>query len=435
MAACLPATTAAADRPPNVVIVMLDDFGYECVTANGGESYATPILDRMTREGVRFTHCHVQPLCTPTRVALMTGIDNRRNYTRFGHLDPSQRTFGNLFRDAGYATCVVGKWQLAGGPEGVRAFGFDEHCLWQLDRRPSRYRNPGLEVNGRRVDYVNGEYGPDILHDYAVDFIARRKDSPFLLYYPMVLTHDPFEPTPDSPAYGTLQRGKQLNFRDMVAYADTLVGKLLDALTTAGVRDDTLVLVLGDNGTGKPIVSRFRGRDFPGGKGGRTSSGSHVPLIVSWPRRAAAGRVSDGLVAAVDFLPTVADAAGIPIPPTAVIDGVSFLGEITGGARTTRAAIHSWYARDGGVRPSHQSVQDGRHKLYADGTFFDVVADPDERMPLAARELTEPQAAARARLAAELARHAGPRPDWVLGRAAPAAGTEPTAGPAGKTSD
>src|ERR1044071_1890002 len=147
----------AADRQPNVVLVLIDDFGYECVTADGGESYQTPVMDRLAATGVRFEQCHVQPLCTPTRVQLMTGLSNRRNYTHFGHLDPTQKTFGNIFRDAGYATCITGKWQLSNGYEGPGKFGFDEYCLWQLTRRPGRYKNPGLEIN-RKSTRLNSSH-------------------------------------------------------------------------------------------------------------------------------------------------------------------------------------------------------------------------------------------------------------------------------------
>jgi len=104
-----PSLAAAPAVKPNVVLVLIDDFGYECVTANGGQSYKTPVMDHLAATGVRFEQVHVQPLCTPTRVALMTGIINKRNYTHFGHLDFSQKTFGNLFHDAGYATCITGK--------------------------------------------------------------------------------------------------------------------------------------------------------------------------------------------------------------------------------------------------------------------------------------------------------------------------------------
>src|SRR5688572_2399674 len=116
--------TAEAARKPNLILILADDLGYETIGANGGTSYKTPVLDKLAATGVRFTHCHVQPLCTPTRVQLMTGHYNVRNYTEFGAMDPKLKTFGNLFRDAGYATCVVGKWQLGRDVGLPKAFGF-----------------------------------------------------------------------------------------------------------------------------------------------------------------------------------------------------------------------------------------------------------------------------------------------------------------------
>lgn len=114
---------------------------------------------------MRFEHCYSQPICTPSRVQLMTGIYNQRNYIRFGLLDPAVTTFGHLAKRAGYATCIGGKWQLENGLKGPNHFGFDEYCLWQVTRRPSRYPNPGLKVNstqryklhrdGRFIDVAN----------------------------------------------------------------------------------------------------------------------------------------------------------------------------------------------------------------------------------------------------------------------------------------
>jgi arylsulfatase A len=128
----------------NVVLVLLDDFGYECVGANGGTSYKTPNIDQLASRGARGLHCYVQPVCTPTRVQLMTGRYNVRNYTHFGHLDPAQRTFAQIFKQAGYTTCIAGKWQLGRDMALPAHFGFDKFCLWQLTRRPPRYANPGL---------------------------------------------------------------------------------------------------------------------------------------------------------------------------------------------------------------------------------------------------------------------------------------------------
>ena len=121
----------AADPPPNIILILADDFGYECVGADGGTSYRTPALDQLAGTGMRFNHCYVQPVCTPTRVQLMTGIYNVRNYITFGEMDPRSKTFANGLKAAGYATCMAGKWQLGRDPALPKAFGFDEACLWQ----------------------------------------------------------------------------------------------------------------------------------------------------------------------------------------------------------------------------------------------------------------------------------------------------------------
>ena len=152
----------------------------------------TPFLDSLAQGGMRFEHAHSQPICTPSRVKIMTGISNARNYVRFALLDPRATTFGNLVKKAGYKTCIAGKWQLKGGFEGPNKFGFDEYSLWQLTRRPSRYPNPGLETNGKEFDYDKGEYGPDLVSDYLCEFMERNKEGPFLAYYPMILPHWPF---------------------------------------------------------------------------------------------------------------------------------------------------------------------------------------------------------------------------------------------------
>lgn len=185
-------SAAEAGRPPNIVLILADDMGYECLGAYGGTSYKTPHLDKLAAGGMRFDYCFSQPLCTPSRVELMTGLYNQRNYVRFAYLDPKAVTFAHLLKKAGYATGIAGKWQLENGFGGPKQFGFDEHFLWQLTTRRSRYPNPVLEKDGKVIEYTNGEYGPDVVNDYVCDFIERHKDRPFLAYYPMMLTHGPF---------------------------------------------------------------------------------------------------------------------------------------------------------------------------------------------------------------------------------------------------
>jgi arylsulfatase A len=413
-----PARAAARGGKPNIVLIMADDLGYETIGANGGTSYRTPVLDAMAERGVRFGHCYAQPLCTPSRVKIMTGICNVRNYVRFGLLDPKETTFAHLLKRAGYATCVVGKWQLEGGLDGPRRFGFDEYCLWQLNRRPGRYPNPGLEVNGRQVDYSGGEYGPDVVSDFACDFIRRHKDGPFLVYYPMILTHCPFEPTPESPDWDPKSKGSKTYkgdakyFGDMVTYMDKIVGKILRTLREAGAGENTLVLFTGDNGTDKPVVSDLAGRKVAGAKGSTADAGTRVPLIVDWPAGAKGGRVLDDLVDFSDVLPTLCEAAGVEVPETLAVDGRSFLPQIQGREGNPREWIYCWYSRSGKREKAKVFARTRRYKLYRDGRFHDVAADPLEKQPLAdtAADLPAEARQARTMLQGVLDRYKDARP-------------------------
>ena len=415
------AEAAGSAGRPNIVLIMADDLGYETIGVNGGTSYETPVLDGMAERGVRFEHCYAQPLCTPSRVEIMTGIYNVRNYVRFGVLDPKETTFANLLKRDGYATCVVGKWQLEGGFDGPRRFGFDEYCLWQLNRRPGRYPNPGLEVNGKRVDYTDGEYGPNVVSDFACDFIRRHKDGPFLVYYPMILTHCPFEPTPDSPDWDPESKGSKTYkgdakyFGDMVTYMDKIVGKILRTLEEAGVRENTLVLFTGDNGTDKPVVSEMDGRKVAGAKGRTTDAGTRVPLIVEWPARGASGRVCDDLVDFSDFLPTLCEAAGVRVPEQLAVDGRTFLPQVKGREGNPRDWIYCWYSRSGKSKKAKVFARTRRYKLYRNGTFYDVAEDPRETRPLddKSADLSDEAKRAREMLAGVLDRYADARPDGL----------------------
>lgn len=410
-----PVRDAVAASRPNIILIMTDDMGVECIGAHGGTSYKTPHLDQLAGQGLRFDRCHAQPLCTPTRVQLMTGLYNVRNYVRFGHIDPKATTFAHLFRQAGYKTAIAGKWQLGHDQHLPRNLGFDESCLWQHTRRPPRYANPGLEYNGVSKDFSNGEYGPDLINAFAIDFIARHKDAPFLLYYPMVLTHDPFQPTPDSPDWDPKAVGERVNvnvkhFGDMVTYCDKLVGKLIAALEKHGLRDNTLVIFMGDNGTGKGVTSRMGDRVVIGGKGTPLASGTHVPLIVNWPAVIKPGRVSDDLIDTTDFLPTLCEAAGIKLPEKFQPDGRSFLPQLRGEAGQPRQWIYCWYARNGGARAQHEFAMNKQYKLYRDGSLFHLAADIEEKTPLSSEQITGPALAAKAELARVLEQFRTARP-------------------------
>jgi arylsulfatase A len=407
------AQSIAAVAKPNIILIMADDFGYECVTANGGQSYKTPNLDRLAAAGMRFEQCHVQPLCTPTRVQLMTGLYNVRNYINFGTLMRSEITFGQLLKKQGYTTAVCGKWQLGNEPDSPQHFGFDESLLWQHTRRPPRYANPGLELNGVDKEYPKGSYGPKIINDFALDFVTRNQKKTFFLYYPMILTHDPFQPTPDSPDWdpnaGDRDHRDVKHFADMTEYMDKMVGRLDAKLGELGIRDNTLLLFVGDNGTHSSVTSRFKGADFQGGKGSTTRRGNHVPFIASWPAVMKQGRISQDLISAVDFLPTICGAAGAPLPKNC--DGVSFLPQLRGEKGTPREWIYSWYSpRQRLDLTVREFAFDHDYKLYRTGRFFDLTADPFEEKPLELSALEGAQSRAAKKLQAVLDQFKDARP-------------------------
>ena len=401
---------------PNVIVIMADDLGYETIGANGGTSYQTPHLDRLAATGVRFEHCYVQPLCTPTRVQLMTGQSNARNYIRFGVIDPSVTTFAHLFERAGYATAIVGKWQLGREVDLPRRMGFQEYYLWQHTRRPPRYANPGLEIMGVEKDFQNGEYGPDLLNDFACDFVKRNEDKPFLLYYPLTLTHAPYQPAPDSPDWDPNAQGEQVNqhprhFGEMVQYMDKLIGKLVDLLDELNIRKHTLLIFLGDNGTGGGIRSMMGDREVIGGKGKTTRAGMRVPLIVNGPGMVRSGVVCSDLVDSTDIFPTICEAAGIPIPDGLVLDGKSFWPQLCGQPATPRKWIYCWYSpRQGADTRVTEFAFNQRYKLYRDGRFYDCELDPEEKQPLEDSQLSEDTRQIKEMLKQVLNAHVGIRP-------------------------
>lgn len=385
----------SAAGKPNIILILSDDMGYETIGANGGTSYQTPELDKLATTGVRFEHCYAQPLCTPSRVQLMTGIYNVRNYVAFGVLDRGQTTFAHLLKKQGYATCIAGKWQLGKEPDSPQHFGFDESCLWQHTREntnagnlDTRYSNPQFEINGKAVDYTKGEFGPDITNDFICDFIGKNKDRPFFAYYPMILPHCPFVPTPGSPDYDPKSKGSPTYkgdpkyFGDMVAHVDKEIGRIIARLESLGLRENTLVIFTGDNGTDAPIVSMMNDKAVAGGKGKPTDAGTRVPLIASWPGVVQQGVASRDLVDFTDFLPTFCEATGATIPEALKIDGRSFMPQLRGEKGRPREWVYSWYSSKGGPKARTEWARNQRYKLHANGKFFDIDKDVLEEKPI-----------------------------------------------------
>ena len=427
-----------SDKQPNIILIMSDDLGYEVIGVNGGTSYATPRLDRMAREGMRFEEAHVMPLCTPTRLSLMTGKYNFRNYIGFGLMKPDEVTFGHLFSDAGYNTCISGKWQLYSynppdeAPEmrskgqRIEDAGFDEFCVWHAhhtEDKGSRYKNPIVFQNSEYRDDTEGKYGEDVFCDYIIDYIGRKKDDdrPFFVYWPMAATHKPHEPTPDSPEWESFDPPSNITlggrtwaeleegswgddprfYKDMVEYHDKTIGRLMDYLDEQGLGEDTLVLYVGDNGSPDDVCSMVHEHnEICGGKGKTNDRGTHVPLICRMPGTIPAGVVNKDMVESTDFLPTIMEAAGLEFPDGFMVDGRSFYPQLKGEAGDPREWMFFHFepmsARNAARRI--RFARDNHWKLYETGEMYDLRTDLDEELPIYEALETDEQSEARARL-------------------------------------
>ena len=204
---------------------------------------------------------------------------------------------------------------------------------------------------------------------------AEKSDKPFFVYYPMILVHSPFIPTPDSAE--RKNKNKQQNFEDMVAYMDKLVGRLIKKTEQLGIADNTLFLFVGDNGTGRSLRSQLGGTTIRGGKGAMTDAGTRVAMIGYWPGTIPPGRESNDLIDFSDFVPTLLEAAGDDAP--AKFDGRSFLPQLQGESGNPRDWIYMYYCPRPEKSKQVRFVRNQRWKLYGDGRFYNVAADPLEK--------------------------------------------------------
>jgi arylsulfatase A len=405
---CLAWQVAAA---PNILLIFADDLGVEALGSYGGQSYQTPALDRFAAQSMRFENAHATPLCTPSRVMLLTGKDSWRNYTDFGYLAPGETTFAHIVRERGYRTMAAGKWQLVSNKyqdlHGAtpQIAGFDEYAMWQIAAREDetdRYWSSQIEINGEVVASDEDDYAPNQYLKSLSEFIQRSSDSsqPFLAYYSMILPHRPFSATPDHEDSDDLQE----NFVAMVGYMDTVVGRLLAVLARSGAADNTVVMFIGDNGTDRKISSRRLGQVVVGGKGQTLQSSTHVPFLVRWPGHVAPGTARSELVYLADILPTLAEMVIYPdtllpadLPDN--IDGSSLVPLLLPGPPVSwRDSLFMHYdPRWSDNKPARYTFDD-RWKLYEDGQFFDIKKDGLEQSAIPADALSHEGSLARERL-------------------------------------
>jgi arylsulfatase A len=431
-AAVLPGAAVSIARqsgtPPNILLIQADDLGYGDLSAYGQARFQTPSLDRMARQGIRFTQYYAgSTVCAPSRCALMTGLHTGHGWIR-GNGDIPLRdedvTIAEVLKAAGYRTAVIGKWGLGnpGTPGQPDRQGF-EYSFGFLDHRHAhRQYTDHLWRNGERVsadlerDYVN-----DLFTKEAAAFIERAAPkrgggAPFFVYLNYTVPHAelrapeesiaPFRGRfpekafenpqadatqagagPDRPSLGYRSQPAPLAaFAAMITRMDRDIGRLLDLVRTRGIERNTLVMFISDNGPhreggGDPVFFKSSG-GLRGIKRDLYEGGIRVPMIAQWPGTIPAGRVSDHAWAHWDVLPTLADIAAAPVPPA--LDGLPMTRALRGEPQSTHQFLY-WEFHERGFQ---QAVRMGTWKavrLKPGGPLelYNLATDPNESTDLA----------------------------------------------------
>ena len=402
-------TAQTADRRLHIVFILVDDLGYGDFSCYGNRDVATPNVDRLAAEGLRFTQFYVAaPVCSPSRAAFATGqfpaqhrlhsfLASRRENRRRGmadFLDPQAPSVARALKTAGYATGHFGKWHLGGGRDVddaplPAAYGFDESCT-SFEGLGDRVLIRGDDLSQQSAKNGPGEIQWAAKHeltgiyvDRSLDFLRRHRDQPCYVQLWLNDVHDPFAPTPEQLAkFEKFSANPYFQqYYAVLTAMDEQIGRLTEKLVELGIDDNTLIIVASDNGpTAWPRYAR-EGYDAPGSTGGLRGrkwslydGGIRSPLIVRWKGAAPAGQVDhDSVIAAVDFLPTLCRIAGID-PPTTELDGVDMSPAWRGQPQQRKTPLY-WTLRrhKGEVQPARPidrspplAIRDGNWKLLAD---------------------------------------------------------------------
>ena len=409
------ATPASQTTParPNIVFIFADDLGFNDVGFNGGKEIATPRLDKLAASGVRLDHHYVQPVCSPTRAAFLTGRYPMRHGLQVGVVLPwaqyglplEERTLAQALKGAGYATAIVGKWHL-GHVE--RAYlpterGFDVqygHYLGTIDYF-THERAGGHDWHRQDRESRDEGYSTHLLSKEAVAFVnAQSANRPFFLYVAFNAVHAPHQ-VPDAykAPYAALPEPRR-TYAGMLAAMDEGIGQILDALEQKGLRENTLVVFSSDNGGPMPGKVTDNGQ-FREGKGTYYEGGVRAAACVSWPGRIKAGMHVTQPLHVVDWYPTLLKLAGVKLEQRLSIDGLDAWGTIARGETSPHREILINAAPMGGA------IRAGNWKLVLNGEsfraeqlaretggdistappqveLFDLAGDPGERRNVAA---------------------------------------------------
>ncbi len=395
-----------AKRRPNVVLILADDLGWGDLGCYGHETVRTPHLDRLAREGVRMTSFYADaPVCSPTRGALLTGrVPQRNGLTNViettdhtTHLRADETLISEMLRGAGYTTGIVGKWHVGEAwPVRPNRRGFDFFyggLLGGMDFYRHDFVNAqhDLWLNDTPVRR-DGEYITDILGEQAAGFVRRSKDEPFFLYLSFQAVHISM----GSQSRGDIQvpprwlkryesgalSEQRLKYYAAVSAMDEAIGRVLDAVDTAGVTDNTVVIFTSDNGP----EPRWPGSSGPffGTKHTLWEGGIRVPMIIRWPKRLPAGEVCSACAVTHDLAPTILSMTDIGKPRNPVMDGID-LAPLLKGRRPDRPRTLCWsYLRDTLAISREKAIRRGQWK-WLNGALYDLERDPMESRDVSAQ--------------------------------------------------